>query len=114
MTEPLKRVIQESVPGKQITLAHIIANPEAAILASIGINQRQIALGIMTITPPEAAAIVSDIATKAGAVNIEFIDRFSGSLVLSGEVSDVEAAITAGRYFLRDHLGFAIPEITRS
>lgn len=114
MTSQLKRVIQESVPGKQITIAHIIANPEPAILDSIGVNKRRIALGIMTITPPEAAAIVSDIASKAGAVEIEFIDRFSGSLVLSGEVSDVESAMTAGRYFLRDHLGFTIPEITRS
>lgn len=51
MTNQLKRVIQESVPGKQITLSHIIANPETAILESIGIERRQISLGIMTITP---------------------------------------------------------------
>ncbi|MGO3110955.1 MAG: BMC domain-containing protein [Latilactobacillus curvatus] len=114
MTNQLKRVIQESVPGKQITLSHIIANPETAILESIGIERRQISLGIMTITPPEAAAIVSDVATKAGAVNIEFIDRFSGSLVLSGAVDGIESAIIAGCGFLRDQLGFTIPEITRS
>ena len=114
MDRPLKRVIQESVPGKQVTLAHIIANPEEEILKNIGVNKTNIALGIMTITPPEATAIVSDIASKAGLVDIEFIDRFSGSLVLSGDVSGVESSIAAGKNFLHDSLGFKVPETTKS
>ena len=114
MDRTLKRVIQESVPGKQVTLAHVIANPEKDILTSIGVNKTNVSLGIMTITPPEATAIVSDIASKAGLVDIEFIDRFSGSLVFSGNISGVESSLEAGKNFLHDSLGFKVPEITKS
>lgn len=33
---PPERVIQEYVPGKQITLAHLIANPNKALYKSSG------------------------------------------------------------------------------
>ena len=32
----LMRIIQESVPGKQITMAHIIASPDEIIYKKIG------------------------------------------------------------------------------
>ncbi|HAZ06815.1 MAG TPA: propanediol utilization protein, partial [Acetobacterium sp.] len=52
------------------------------------------AIGILTITPSEAAIIAADAATKAAPVEIGFLDRFSGSLVITGRVSDVKAAVT--------------------
>ena len=45
------RVIQEYVPGKQVTLVHLIAHPSADIYKKIGLNEKHEALGILTITP---------------------------------------------------------------
>ena len=54
-----QRIIQEYVPGKQVTLAHLIANPNPDIYKKLGvIGDHTGALGIMTITPSEGAIIV--------------------------------------------------------
>ena len=105
--EDKQRVIQEYVPGKQTTMAHLIANPKV-------ITENRGALGIMTITPSEAAIIGADVATKAAAVDIVFVDRFSGSLVICGDVSSVEAALIAVNDTLSDVLGFSPAKITRT
>lgn len=76
-TEP-ERMIQEYVPGKQITLAHVIANPDADIFEKLGLDDNNTALEILTITPSEASIIASDVATKSSSVTLGFIDRFSG------------------------------------
>ncbi|AJQ90580.1 BMC domain-containing protein [Propionibacterium freudenreichii] len=68
----------------------------------------------MTITPSEASIIAADVATKASAVSLGFVDRFSGSLVVLGQLSDVESAIENVVAVLCDELGFARPPITRS
>lgn len=50
--EERERVIQEYVPGKQITLAHVIANPDEEVFGKIGVTRSdRNAIGIMTITP---------------------------------------------------------------
>ena len=36
--ENKQRIIQELVPGKQITLAHIIANPDPILYQKLGLN----------------------------------------------------------------------------
>ena len=110
-----QRIIQEFVPGKQITMAHLIANPQEDLYSKLGvIGARQGALGIMTITPSEAAIIGADTAGKAAAVDIVFVDRFSGSLVISGDVASVEAALTAVNNALSEILGFDTSPITRT
>ena len=92
--EEKQRIVQEYVPGKQVTLAHLIANPEPELYKKLGvIGVEQGALGIMTITPSEGAIIGADIATKAANVSVVFVDRFNGSLVINGDVASVEAAI---------------------
>ena len=90
--ETKQRIIQEYVPGKQITLAHLIASPDDSLYQKLGL-ETQGAIGIMTITPSEGAIIAADIATKAAGVDIGFLDRFSGSLVITGDVASVEAAL---------------------
>ena len=58
------------------------SNPNSQIYKKLGLIDRPDgALGIMTITPSEAAIIGADAATKAANVDIVFVDRFSGSLV---------------------------------
>ena len=82
-TQDIERIIQEYVPGKQVTLAHMIANPSAELCQKVGISNAE-AIGILTLTPGETAIIAGDVATKAANVEIGFIDRFSGALVLAG------------------------------
>ena len=107
------RVIQEYVPGKQVTLAHLIANPKEELCERLGITESQ-ALGILTITPCEAAIIAADVATKSAPVNIGFLDRFTGSLVLVGSVSAVETALLKVTNLLANQMGFTGTNISRS
>ena len=119
MEQPIfekQRIIQEFVPGKQVTLAHLIANPEPDLYKKLGvIGETSGALGIMTITPSEAAIIVgADTAAKAANVNVVFVDRFNGSLVINGDVASVEAALRDVLRVLENILRFAPTEITRT
>ncbi len=109
------RTIQEYVPGKQITLAHIIAKPDGVIYTKLGLpDEYNEAIGILTITPSEAAIIAGDLCTKAAGVKIGFIDRFSGSVVIVGENSSVEAALQAVKSMFSGRMHFDAVEITRS
>ncbi len=89
-----ERMIQEYVPGKQVTLAHVIANPGKDLFKKLGLPDTVSAIGILTITPSEASIIACDIATKSGAVEIGFLDRFTGAVVLTGDVSAIEYALS--------------------
>ena len=94
MEQEKQRIIQEFVPGKQVTLAHVIANPDSSLYKKLGvIGDYTGALGIMTITPSEGAIIGADVAMKAANVEVVFVDRFNGSLIINGTVADVEAAV---------------------
>ena len=113
--ENKQRIIQEFVPGKQVTLAHLIANPEKSLYKKLGvITDSMDALGIMTITPSEGAIIAADVATKAANVEIIFVDRFNGSLVIGGDVASVEAALKDVLDVLENTLRFAPTAITRT
>ncbi|MBP6126017.1 MAG: BMC domain-containing protein [Leptotrichiaceae bacterium] len=115
MEEKKQRVIQEYVPGRQLTLAHIIANPQKDLAKKIGLSNNEVnAIGILTITPGEAAIIAADLATKSANIEIGFVDRFSGSVVINGDISSVEAAISNVVDYFQNVLKFSIAEITRS
>ena len=111
-----QRIVQEYVPGKQITLAHLIANPVRDLSKKLGLADEDgvNAIGILTITPSEASIIAADIATKSAVVRIGFVDRFSGSLVVVGDVAAVEAALRSIIDLLAGKMQFTPTEITRS
>lgn len=109
-----QRIIQEFVPGKQITLAHVIPHPVDSLYAKMGLIDGKGALGIFTITPSEAAIIAADVASKAADVQIGFVDRFNGSLVITGDVAAVEAALKEVMSVLCEGMGFAAAPVTRS
>ncbi len=87
------RLIQETVPGKQVTMAHIIASPDEIIYQKLGLNPQldyqQSAIGILSMCPSEVSVIAGDIALKTAPVEIGFIDRFSGTLIFTGGAANV-------------------------
>ena len=111
------RIIQELVPGKQITIAHIIANPDEILYKKLGldpaVDYNRAAIGIVTVSPAETAIIIADIAIKNSGVQIGFVDRFSGTLIVTGTVSEVEEAMHALTEYCEEILGFTVCEITK-
>lgn len=116
--EVKQRIVQELVPGKQISLAHIIANPDKILYTKLGldpaIEYSRSAIGILTISPAETAIIMGDIAIKSSGVELGFVDRFSGSLIITGTVSEVEASTSAILDYVGNKLGFTLCPITRT
>ncbi|GGK29760.1 ethanolamine utilization protein EutS [Caldalkalibacillus uzonensis] len=113
MAEEKKRFIQEFVPGKQVTLSHLIANPDPDMFAKLGLAEEG-AIGILTLTPSETVIIAGDLATKKANVSVGFLDRFTGSLVLVGSVAEVETALQQINEFLGQQLGYTPAPITKS
>lgn len=113
MEQEKPRTIHEYVPGKQVTLAHVIANPDVSLYTKLGIQEAG-AIGILTLTPTETAIIAADIATKAADVRLGYLDRFTGSLVVTGDVAAVEMALAEVNRFLREVLQFTPALLTRS
>ena len=112
------RIVQELVPGKQITLAHIIANPDDILYKKLGldpaVDYSRSAIGIITMSPAETAIIAGDIATKASGAYLGFVDRFSGTLIVTGSVSEVEASVKEILLYLENTLNFSVCPITKT
>ena len=100
-------------PGKQVTLAHLIAHPGEELAKKIGVPDAG-AIGIMTLTPGETAMIAGDLALKAAGVHIGFLDRFSGALVIYGSVGAVEEALSQTVSGLGRLLNYTLCEMTKS
>lgn len=117
-TSDRQRIIQELVPGKQITLAHIIASPDPILYQKLGLNPEidysGSAIGIVTFSPAETAIIGADLATKTSNIDLSFVDRFSGTLIITGMVADVEMSLKAIYSYCEDRLGFSVCEITKT
>ena len=111
-------IIQEFVPGKQITLCHIIANPGESLYVKLGLDPQadytKSAIGILTVIPYESAVIAADIAMKSSGAEIGFVDRFTGTLIITGSVSSVESAFTAVREYFTNKLHYTCCEVTKT
>ena len=114
----IQRIVQELVPGKEITIAHLIANPDADLYVKLGLNPKidysKSAIGLMSISPAETAVIAADIAMKAAGVEIGFVDRFSGTLIVTGTISETEAALRAVLDYVKEKMDFKVCNITRT
>ena len=111
------RIVQETVAGKEITFAHVIGGPAPIIYQKLGLNPSidygSAAIGLMNLTPPEPAVIAADIAVKSGDVYLGFADRFTGTVIITGEIADVTAALTEIVDYFRDDLGYVVCKITK-
>lgn len=111
------RIVQETVAGKEITFAHVMGGPDPIIYQKLGLNPQidygNSAIGVMNMTPPESAVIASDIAVKSGDVYLGFADRFTGTLIITGEISDVMSALEEIIRYFRDELGYVVCKVTK-
>lgn len=116
--ENKQRIIQELVPGKQVTLAHIIASPDPIMYSKLGlkpgVEESRAALGIVTVSPAETAIIMADIGMKSSAAQLGFVDRFSGSVIVTGTVSEVESSLESMLQYVERVLAYSVVPITRT
>ena len=116
------RMTRLRVPGKEVCLAHIITPTNPAIYQNLalhigvheGEDHRGETIGIMRVTPWEAIVVATDVAVKAAHVEVGFMDRFSGALIITGGFSQVMTAVEEVVRFFRDELHFDVCEIHRS
>lgn len=112
-----ERIVQELVPGKEVSIAHVIAGPDDSLYEKLGLKAAdgsRSAIGLLTVSPPETAIIAADVAVKAAGVTLGFLDRVHGTLVITGAVSETEAAVRAVLTYVREKMGFSVCEITRT
>ena len=99
------------------TNREVIGGPAPIIYQKLGLNPSvdygTSAIGIMNLTPPESAVIAADIAVKSGDVYLGFADRFTGTVIITGELADVTTALTEIVNYFRDVLGYVVCNITK-
>lgn len=116
------RMTRVRVPGKEVCLAHIISPSDASIYQNLalhigvheGEDHRGESIGLIRFTPWESVVAAADVAVKNANVEIGFMDRFCGSLILTGSLTDVQTAVEAVVRFFDEVLGFKTCEIHRS
>ena len=109
------------VPAKEVCLAHVLNPSEECIYHNlalhIGVHEGEDhtgeALGLVRFTPWEAVVVAADVAVKSADVQLMFMDRFCGSLIVSGRLSEVQTAVeSVVKYF--GEIGFSTCKIQRS
>lgn len=116
------RMTRLRVPGKEVCLAHILNPTDPRIYQNlalhIGVHEGEDhtgeTLGLIRFTPWESVVVAADVATKSANVQVCFMDRFCGSLIISGNMADVEAATQSVIKFFDEELGFAVCKIHKS
>lgn len=114
------RLVRVRMPGKEISLAQLIGIPNAEIYQNLGLHigthlgedHTGESLGLLHISPWEATVVAADVALKRGDVEVGFLDRFSGTVILLGSHSHVKSALQGVIDFFRRELNFVVCEIT--
>ncbi|MDR1542234.1 MAG: BMC domain-containing protein [Clostridiales bacterium] len=111
------RIIQEQVPGRQVTLAHIIANPDPAVsekLCGMQAAEGFAAMGILSVTPAEISVIAADLAAKSANVLLQSVDVQNGTLFFAGKVAEVQTALGRILGYLEEEMDFEVCRVTRT
>lgn len=115
------RMTRVRVPAKEVCLAHVLNPSEERIYHNlamhIGVHEGEDhtgeALGLIRFTPWEAVVAAADVAVKSADVQLCFMDRFCGSLIVSGKLTDVQTAVeSVVEYF--GEIGFGTCKIHKS
>ena len=116
------RMTRVRVPGKEVCLAHVISPSQACIYQNLGLHigvhegedHTGEAVGMIRFTPWEAVVAAADVAVKSANVQISFMDRFCGSLIITGRLTDVQTAVEEVVRYFNEVLGFRTCEIHKS
>ena len=116
------RMTRVRVPGKEVCLAHVLNPSQACIYQNLGLHigvhegedHTGDAVGMIRFTPWEAVVVAADVAMKSAEVQIGFMDRFCGSLILTGGLTEVQTAVEEVVRFFSEVLGFKTCAIHRS
>ena len=116
------RITRLRIPGKEVCLAHVIGVSQSCVYQNLGLHigvhegedHRGESIGLIRFTPWEAVVVAADAAMKSADVEIGFMDRFCGSLILTGRLSEVQTAVEEVVRFFREDLHFHTCEIHRS
>ena len=116
------RMTRVRVPGKEVCLAHIINTSQTPVYQNLGLHigvhegedHTGESIGLIRFTPWEAVVVAADIAVKSANVEIGFMDRFSGSLILTGCLTEVQTAVEEVVKFFREVLGFKTCAVHKS
>lgn len=106
------QIISEEVSGKNINLCHIISNPDMRVTEKLAIDVTPLA--IVSVSPGEAAIVAADFLSKYADLEVVFIDRYLGTVLVTGLVSALETACTGVINFLHGELAFQEVVPTRS
>ena len=116
------RMTRVRVPGKSIDFAHVFTPSDSVVYKNlaldIGVHEGEDhtgqSIGIIRMTPWEAVVVATDVAVKAADVEVGFMDRFGGALIILGGLSQVLTAIEEVVRFFSDELNFDVCEIQKS
>lgn len=116
------RMTRVRVPGKEVCLAHVINSSETRIYQNLGLHigthegedHTGESIGLIRFTPWEAVVVAADVAVKSADVQIGFMDRFCGTLILLGGLSEVQTAVEEVVRFFGQELGFRTCEIHKN
>ena len=92
-------------------IIHLIYLNIPCLLAGEDLKPKQVPK--KSVNPSESAVIGADIAIKSGDVYLGFVDRFSGTLILTGRISAVESAVKAVIHYFQNDLGYATCPVTK-
>ena len=116
------RMTRVRVPGKEVCLAHVISPSDDCVYQNLGLHigvhegekHTGDAIGMIRFTPWEAVVVAADVAVKSAHVEIGFMDRFCGSLILTGGLTQVQIAVEEVVRFFGTTLGFKTCAIHKS
>lgn len=116
------RLTRVRVPGRSIDFAHVFTPSDSVVYKNLALNigvhegedHTGETIGIIRMTPWEAVVVATDVAVKAADVEVGFMDRFGGALIILGGFSQVLTAIEEVVRFFRDELHFNVCDIHKS
>lgn len=108
------RLTRVRVPGKEVSFAHVITPSDDTVYRNLGLHigthegedHTGESIGLIRFTPWEAVVVAADCAMKAANIEIGFMDRFCGSLIITGKLAEVETAVSEVVRFFREDLNF--------
>lgn len=116
------RMTRVRVPGREVNLAHVLSPDDSSVYHNLGLHigvhegedHTGETLGIMSFTPWESTIVAADVAMKAANIQIGYMDRFCGTLIITGDHTNVETSVSEVLNFFSENLGFYTCELHKS